>query len=264
MGGLIKKMPFTFFAFLMSVIALAGMPPLSGFAGKWLLYTALLEKGWMFILVIAMLASTAAFLYAYKLLHTIFLGQLNEKYKDIKEVPMPIMLVQMFLAILTIIIGAKPEIVLNITEKVLLNSLRFTDPGYVHDGLHRIVSSVGYWNAWFMMIFTVGIFVIALIIFWLNNPKIKKVDQLDIAYSGEVPDTPESVHFGYALYMHFHRAVWFLVKPFIDKIYRSVYASILAIVDYSRKIYTGDTNTYALWVLISLSVILVVFVKGVF
>ncbi len=264
LGGLIKRMPFTFFAFLVSIIALAGIPPLSGFGGKWLLYTALLEKHWMFILVVAMLASTAAFLYSYKLLHAIFLGQLKDEHKNIKEAPMPILLGQLFLAIMTMVFGARPDFLLNITEKVLVTSLNMPFPGYSHEGAYRIVSTIGYWNAWFMMIFVMGSFAIALIIFWINNPKIRWVGQLDIGYSGEVPESPESVHFGYEMYMHFRRAVGFLVKPVVDGFYKVFYASILSIVDYMRRIYTGDVNTYAMWVLVSLTIILAVFVKGVF
>lgn len=46
MGGLIKKMPFTFISVLMGIIVISGVPPLTGFGGKWILYNAVLDKGW--------------------------------------------------------------------------------------------------------------------------------------------------------------------------------------------------------------------------
>jgi len=42
MGGLIKKMPWTSFFFLISSIAISGIPPLNGFVSEWLLFQALL------------------------------------------------------------------------------------------------------------------------------------------------------------------------------------------------------------------------------
>jgi len=75
MGGLIKKMPFAFIAVLISIIALSGVPPLSGFAGKWLLYNAVILKGWYLQGAIAFFSGIIAFLYLFKLISSIFLGQ---------------------------------------------------------------------------------------------------------------------------------------------------------------------------------------------
>ncbi len=263
MGGLIRRMPFTFLAFLMGIITLAGIPPLSGFAGKWLLYSALLEKRWMLILLVAMFASIVAFMYCYKLLHTIFLGQLRDKYRETREVPLPIVIVELLLAGLTILIGMKPSLILNYSDKVI-KSLGFFNPGYAYQGAHRIVSKFGYWNSYFMGVFAIGAFIIALILFFFAKAKIRKVGQLDIGYSGEVPDSPESVHFGYDLYAHMRRAVWFFISPIVENSYRKVYNGVMAFVDYFRRFYTGDLNSYAMWVIITLSFIFYIFYKGVF
>jgi formate hydrogenlyase subunit 3/multisubunit Na+/H+ antiporter MnhD subunit len=263
MGGLIRRMPITFLAFLMGIITLAGIPPLSGFAGKWLLYSALLEKKWMFILLIAMFASIVAFMYCYKLLHTIFLGQLRDKYRKTKEVPLPIIIVELIFAGLTMAVGMKPSLILDFSDKVI-KSLGFFNPGYAYEGAHRIVSKFGYWNAYFMSVFAIGAFIIALVLFLLVKAEIRKVGQLDIGYSGEVPDSPESVHFGYDLYAHMRRAVLPFISPVIENSYKKVYNGITAFVDYARRFYTGDLSTYAMWVIITLSFIFYIFYKGVF
>ncbi len=262
LGGLIKKMPFTFFAFLLGIITLAGIPPLSGFAGKWLLYSGMIEKKWMFMLLVSMLASTIAFLYCFKLLHTIFLGQLKPEFKKIKKAPLPIMFVELFLAVLTLIIGMKPELLLKAGEKIL-PSLGISDPGYSYAGTSKILSSLGHWNAYALMVFTGITFIAALIVFYLNNPKIRKVGQLDVGYSGEVPKTAEQLHFGYDLYAHFRRSVKYLIYPAIEKFYSSVYKSLVSSVDFFRKFYSGDLNTYALWVIITATFVLYLFYKGV-
>ncbi len=263
MGGLIRRMPFTFLAFLMGIITLAGIPPLSGFAGKWLLYSALLEKRWMFILLIAMFASIVAFMYCYKLLHAIFLGQLRDKYRDTKEVPLPIVIIELILAGLTMAVGMKPSLILRFSDKAI-KTLGFSNPGYAYEGAHRIVSKFGYWNAYFMAVFAIGSFIIALVLFFLVKAKIRKVGQLDIGYAGEVPDSPESVHFGYDLYAHMRRAVRVFIYPHVENSYRRIYQGLMAFVDYTRRFYTGDLNTYALWVIITLSFIFYILYKGVF
>ncbi len=45
LGGLIKKMPYTAVFFLISVMALAALPPLNGFWGEWLIFQAVLQLG---------------------------------------------------------------------------------------------------------------------------------------------------------------------------------------------------------------------------
>ena len=71
MGGLITRMPYTFLVVLLGIITVAGMPPLSGFTGKWLIYEALIEKHLIFLAVVAFGASTAAFLYLYRLIFSV-------------------------------------------------------------------------------------------------------------------------------------------------------------------------------------------------
>ncbi len=42
LGGLIKRMPWTSLCFLIGAVAIAGLPPLNGFVGEWLLFQSLL------------------------------------------------------------------------------------------------------------------------------------------------------------------------------------------------------------------------------
>lgn len=45
LGGLMKRMPWTGIAMIAGAVAIAGLPPLNGFASKWLMYLALMEGG---------------------------------------------------------------------------------------------------------------------------------------------------------------------------------------------------------------------------
>jgi len=46
LGGLLKKMPWTGFWFLVGAASVAALPPLNGFVGEWLTLQALLNLGW--------------------------------------------------------------------------------------------------------------------------------------------------------------------------------------------------------------------------
>src|SRR6056297_2704054 len=72
MGGLIFKMPVTFTAYLIAIIALAGIPPTNGFISKWVIYQALIDKGYIFLSVAAFFGSIGSFMYVFKPLSTIF------------------------------------------------------------------------------------------------------------------------------------------------------------------------------------------------
>ena len=45
LGGLMRRMPFTGACFAVGAVAIAGLPPLNGFTGEWLLYRGLLDGG---------------------------------------------------------------------------------------------------------------------------------------------------------------------------------------------------------------------------
>ncbi|MGC9125159.1 MAG: proton-conducting transporter membrane subunit, partial [Caldisericaceae bacterium] len=133
LGGLIKKMPVSFIAMLLGIIALAGIPPLNGFASKWMIYQALLEKKSVLLLTIALIGGTGSFLYVYRLIHSVFLGSLPEKYNDVKEVPVLMQIPMILLALLTIVFGVFPGIPLTAVAKVEqfigMNPVQFTLTG---------------------------------------------------------------------------------------------------------------------------------------
>lgn len=74
MGGLKKKMPITFWTFLIGTLALAGVPPLSGFYSKDAILAGALDanKGWF---VIAALVAVLTTFYMGRLFIVVFLGK---------------------------------------------------------------------------------------------------------------------------------------------------------------------------------------------
>jgi len=95
LGGLAKKMPLTFAACLVAALSISGIPPLNGFASKWMVYQGVLEMGaaetaagaglWPIWLVAAMFGSALTLASFVKVLHSVFLSRLPETLRDTKE-----------------------------------------------------------------------------------------------------------------------------------------------------------------------------------
>ena len=81
LGGLARSMPVTFAIFLTASLAIAGIPPLNGFASKWMIYQGIVEAGsaggglWVLWLLCAAFGSALTLASFMKLLHAVFLGQ---------------------------------------------------------------------------------------------------------------------------------------------------------------------------------------------
>jgi formate hydrogenlyase subunit 3/multisubunit Na+/H+ antiporter MnhD subunit len=121
LGGLGRKMPFTFFACLTAALSISGIPPLNGFASKWMIYQGIIEMGtdsnsvaantgmaatlWPIWLTCAMFGSALTLASFVKLIHSIYLSRLPDELKDVKEVS-PLMTAPMIvLAVLCIFFG---------------------------------------------------------------------------------------------------------------------------------------------------------------
>lgn len=81
LGGLARQMPVIFGSFVIAALSVAGVPPLNGFASKWLVYQGIIEAGksggagWVLWLIVAMFGSALTLAGMLKLVHAIFLGQ---------------------------------------------------------------------------------------------------------------------------------------------------------------------------------------------
>lgn len=81
LGGLSKTMPVVYVSFLIASLAISGVPPLNGFASKWMIYLGVIETGrqgnylWIVWLVAAMFGSAMTLASFMKLVHAVFLGQ---------------------------------------------------------------------------------------------------------------------------------------------------------------------------------------------
>jgi NADH-quinone oxidoreductase subunit L len=108
MGGLRKKMPWTFGTFLVGTLALAGVPLFSGFFSKDLILYNTFEHGstWLWLLEVLTAGLTA--FYAFRLLFVAFYGKtrLDKKtYAQAHEAPLVMVVPKVILALLAFLAG---------------------------------------------------------------------------------------------------------------------------------------------------------------
>ncbi|WP_455364402.1 proton-conducting transporter transmembrane domain-containing protein [[Eubacterium] cellulosolvens] len=116
MGGLAKKMPITAIAFLIAALAASGVPPFNGFASKLLIYEATLTAGgplspiYAIYCIIAIYMSAITLAVFMKLAHSVFFGQLPQKFKDISDSPPSMLLPISLLAAVSVLFGIFPQL----------------------------------------------------------------------------------------------------------------------------------------------------------
>jgi formate hydrogenlyase subunit 3/multisubunit Na+/H+ antiporter MnhD subunit len=253
MGGLIFRMPMTFIVVLIGIIALSGVPPLSGFAGKWLSFNAILQKEYYLQGAMAVLAGAVSFLYLFRLIHAPFLGQLKDHLRRVKEASFWILLPQYLIIATIMVVSTVPGIILERIGRML--SKTFPDGAllWVESalpfGARTAISQYGYWNGTYVMLITIGIFSILLAIQMLIQRRNKKVGQFNIVYSAERPSTPETTHYAYNFYAHYSKALGFLMVPLVERFWNRVADVVHDTAHTIRQIYTGNGQTYLLHIL---------------
>jgi formate hydrogenlyase subunit 3/multisubunit Na+/H+ antiporter MnhD subunit len=247
MGGLIKRMPLSFISVLIGIIALSGLPPLTGFAGKWLSYNAVIEKGWYFQGFLVSIAGLIAFLYCFRLVHVIFLGQPKDKFKNIKEAPIAMLIPQFILIAAIMLFATLPNMVLKPVGEFLIQY--FPDDALLWQG-GTAISNLGRWSGVAIMNITMGIFGVIFIWLLFISRKAVKVRPFNIFYSGEAPSRPELTHFGYNFFAPYKKAVGFLVQPLVTKFWDGVSDILHSFSDFVRRLYNGNGQTYAFQVVL--------------
>src|SRR6056297_51390 len=254
MGGLIKRMPWSFIAVLIGIITLAGIPPLAGYAGKWLFYNAVLTKGWYLQGTIVFFAGTIAFLYCFKLIYSIFLGQPKDKFRKVKEVPIWYIVPQFILILGIMVFSARPDLVLKPVGAMLSQSSYFpTDPL----SWENVTAStdLGYWSGYKIMIVIGIMFVVLLSWLMLMSRKAKKVKQFNIVYAAERPFKPETTHYSHNMFSHYYKALGFLSVPLSTVFWNGVHDTAHRTADTLRRLYTGNGQTYLVHILLYILVV---------
>ncbi|MCE5330556.1 MAG: NADH-quinone oxidoreductase subunit L [Bacteroidales bacterium] len=107
MGGLRKYMPVTHITFLIACLAIAGIPPFSGFFSKDEILSATFEFSPYLGATMSLIAGLTAF-YMFRLYYGIFWGKENKQHHTPHESPFAMLLPLVFLAVVTLFAGFIP------------------------------------------------------------------------------------------------------------------------------------------------------------
>jgi formate hydrogenlyase subunit 3/multisubunit Na+/H+ antiporter MnhD subunit len=258
MGGLMALMPLSFIAVLIGIIAVSGIPPLSGYGGRWIFYNAIMTSEYRLPMILTFISGPIAFLYLFRLIHTIFLGQLKDKNRQIKEAPFWIILPQMIYVALLLIFAVVPGMAMRQVDAFIgpmfanMSSQTGTEivaSSGLNWGEMVITSQYGYWSPIAIMIIIAVIF--STLFAWLLfvNRKAQKVKQFNIVYSAERPYRPETTHYAWNFYAHYRKAFGFLIQPFVTRFWDGVIDILHSLSNFVRKIYSGNGQTYAIQLL---------------
>ncbi len=243
LGGLGYKMPFTFLAALFAIFALAAIPITSGFAAKWLLYEAAIQQKFLFITPIMIIAGVGAFLYVYKILYGVFLG---EPRYDVKEAPLS-QLIPMWLLVLPLIVFfIFPGWFVDLTAAIL--------QGYgmtpIPHTAYVITTSLATYNTLAVIFGLIGTLLLAFILY-KSKPQ-KKVTHEDNYLAGEPPELYDhiSMHASSKYYEPFDEVFYPYFKKGAERMWEIVLAAGEIFGTGARKIYTGIVGDYSIYILV--------------
>jgi NADH-quinone oxidoreductase subunit M len=200
LGGLIHRMPLTYLVYLIAIISMAGIPPMAGFISKWMIFQSMIKNGMIFVAAAAFFGSIGSFLYVFRPLSAVFLGQLSTKHENVKEAPALMQIPMIALSLITLFFGVVPNFALRVISRVQTS---VGLPGLTLEGT-KIMGSNGVLDPTLItIVFGVG-FVVALILFLLH-PKSRKVGLMDTYTASEFIWTPELLHYAHDFYAPFER-----------------------------------------------------------
>jgi multicomponent Na+:H+ antiporter subunit D len=122
-------MKYTMIFFIIGALAIAGIPPLNGFASKLMIY----ESVYLFnpiLAIIAMVVSILTLASFVKVFHSVFMGPQLPEYAGVKEAPLPMLIGMGILAAICILFGLFPQPVVDMLVAPAVHALA-NQSGYI-------------------------------------------------------------------------------------------------------------------------------------
>jgi len=258
LGGLSRLMPITFFSAIIFAIAISGIPPLNGFYSKWMIYrgiidfgsgTDLVNKLWIVWLGLAVLGSALTLASFIKLISGVFLGRMQEKFAQIKEVKFWMWFPQIALAATCIFFGL-------FAAKGIIPFLFNFEP------ISSSQNITGLWESPQVSILILISIILGIIIYAIGN--IGKHRQEDSFVGGE--KVQNEMNFApsdfYKTITEFKLTAFFYnaaKKKWFD-IYHLGRNTVLGLFNIFSSCHTGILSTYLVWVAAGLAIILLILI----
>ncbi len=287
LGGLAGFMPYTTGTTAIASLSIAGVPPLNGFASKWLIVAGCLLAGMRFPLflilgLIALFISLATLASFLKVLGSVFLGKADEKL-GIREVPTSMIVPQVVLASLCVLLGIFPQAVLRFIGQAIamMTGVPVTglEANQIWGGLSLIDGSpVAFWSP---LAILAALAVLALISYAIQRAGGARTRSVPVWYCGE-EHAPATVRYPassfYLPFKHAFQGIYPSVKVHVPHfppslrraldfdhwLYGPAAKAIGTTADRVSRTHVGIPQIYLLWIVIGAIVVtgILVWVRG--
>jgi len=263
LGGLATAMPLTFIGCLVAAMAISGVPPLNGFASKWMVYQGIISaRGashlWIIWLAAAMFGSALTLASFVKVLHAAFLCKRSAELrdKDIRESGPSIWLPIMILAAACVVFGVA-------AYKLPLRYL-------VLPAVPEAVYIPGVWWAASATVMLSAVLIVGVLIYLLTLGKIRRTESYiggevlaeHVGENESIEVTGVDFYAGIQQMEPFKTIYRMAAKKLFD-IYDVGTNFIFYFVGALRKAHAGLLPLYLTWVLAGLLAILYVLIRGI-
>jgi formate hydrogenlyase subunit 3/multisubunit Na+/H+ antiporter MnhD subunit len=254
LGGLARLMPVTFVVCTVAALSISGIPPLNGFASKWMIYQGIIGSGeggglsWVIWLAVAMLGSALTLASFVKVLHATFLCKPSPEIRqaDIRDGSPSMLLPLVVLAVTCVIFGV-------FAFRLPLDLLIFP-------AIPVIVTGV-WWSGLATMLI-VGAIIIGLLVYWLTmrGGKLRRVrtyiggEQMqDVYVSGDEPGAGRHLE---VTGVHFYDTIeampvlqrfYTLTRAKSFDIYHLLRKGVNYLIQALRALHTGVLPVYLRW-----------------
>ncbi|MBL8883804.1 MAG: proton-conducting membrane transporter [Hyphomicrobium sp.] len=236
-GGLAGQMPLTFAAASIAILAMSGLPPFVGFGGKWLLLSAMMEKGWYGPALMTLLATFVGFLYMARFIQAIFLGPRRPDYADLEEAPAALLTAQALLIVGILVMSFFPKVLIEPVSRAI-------DPQFASTLVWQGMSLemiYGTWNPIPIMLLAVAVSALLFGLFWY------------LQHAGLFKDMARRLARNLSPLQRFYAfcrtAFGVLTPPWASMFWSRVAVTADDLALCARSIYTGNGQIYSLFIL---------------
>ncbi len=257
MGGLSKKIKITFITFLIGCIAIAGIPPFSGFFSKDAILLAAYVKSPV-LYGIALFGALLTAFYMFRLLFMTFTGSFRgteEQKHHLHESPAPMTIPLIILAILSIVGG-----LIGIPEAIMKGGDKFSEflsPVIAQHAEHTVSHSTEY----MLMALSTGLVIVTIILAWLQFRNYKQKEATGL---GKVLENKWYVDELYEkiIVKPLHQFGGFLKNVFEKMVVDGLVNGVGRMVNYGsrqmRLLQSGQVGSYVLLMVLSMVIIFVI------
>ncbi|AMM54781.1 proton-conducting transporter transmembrane domain-containing protein [Pyrococcus kukulkanii] len=247
-GGLAEKMPYTFAMAFIAILSLAGIPPLVGFASKWLIFEAVIHENLPILGGMVFFGSAIGFVYLIRFTYAVWFGQRPSDIENTKDAPLPLAIAMGILGALNVIFGVAPGLVAQELNKIFGKTI-------IAGNIWELNLGFGRYNGLLLTIWmTIGLLIAAIIYFL--GAGVRKVPVTDTYQSGNPVTMEYNLTIRRNFFLPLKEAMAFWLRISFDKLYHDIWKSIEDFAETARNyIYNGNVQVYA-WYLAIILIIL--------